>query len=41
MSPPDTITEDVKCEDLEEVVIGDDTERFFRVATSLGEGGVN
>ena len=35
MPPPDMAAEEAKCEDLEEVVIGDDTERFFRVGAQL------
>ena len=35
MSPPDTAAEEVKCKDLEEVVIGDDLEKFFRVGAQL------
>ena len=33
--PPDTVAEEVKCEDLEEVVIGGDPEKFFRVGAQL------
>ena len=35
MTPPDTDAEEVKCKDLEEVVIGDDPEKFFRVGAQL------
>ena len=35
MSPPDTATEEAKCEYLEQVVIGDDPEKFFRVRAQL------
>ena len=35
MTPPDTAAEKAKCEDLEEVVIGDDPEKFFRVGAQL------
>ena len=35
MSPPDTAAEKVKCEDLEKVVIGGDSEKFFRVVAQL------
>ena len=35
MTPPDTDAEEVKCKDLEEVVIGDDLEKFFRVGAQL------
>ena len=35
MSPPDTTAEEAKCKDLEEVVIGDDLEKFFRVGAQL------
>ena len=33
--PPDTAAEEVKCENLEEVVIGGDPEKFFRVGAQL------
>ena len=33
--PPDTIAEEAKCEDLEEVVIGGDSEKFFPVGAQL------
>ena len=33
--PPNTTAKEVKCEDLEEVVIGDDSEKFFRVGAWL------
>ena len=33
--PPNTTAGEVKCEDLEEVVIGDDSEKFFRVEARL------
>ncbi|XP_050259572.1 uncharacterized protein LOC126704592 [Quercus robur] len=35
VSPPDTTAEEAKCEDLEEVVIGGDPEKFFRVGAQL------
>ena len=35
MSPPDTIAEEAKCEDLEKVIIGDDSEKFFLVGAQL------
>ena len=35
VSPPDIATKEVKCEDLKEVVIGDDPEKFFRVGAQL------
>ena len=35
MRPPDTVAEEVKCEDLEEVVIGGDPEKFFWVVVQL------
>ena len=35
MSPPDTIAEKAKCEDLEKVVIGDNLEKFFQVGAQL------
>ena len=35
MTPPDTAAEEAKCEDLEEVVIGDDPEKFFRIGIQL------
>ena len=35
MSPPDTATEEAKCEDLEKVVIGDTPEKFFQVGARL------
>ena len=35
MSPPDTATEEAKCEDLEKVVIGDTPEKFFQVGAQL------
>ena len=34
-SPPETIADEAKCEDLEEVVIGGDPEKFFRVGAQL------
>ena len=33
--PPNTAAEEAKCEDLEEVVIGGDPEKFFRVGAQL------
>ena len=33
--PPDTVVEEANCEDLEEVVIGGDQEKFFRVGAQL------
>ena len=33
--PPDTEIEEAKCEDLEEVVIGDDLEKFFLIGAQL------
>ena len=33
--PPDTTAKEAKCEDLEEVVIGGDPEKFFRVGAQL------
>ena len=33
--PPDTIAEEAKCKDLEEVAIGGDPEKFFRVRAQL------
>ena len=35
MSPLDTAAEEAKCEDLEEVVIGDNPEKFFQVGAQL------
>ena len=35
MSPPDTVAEEAKCEDLEKVVIGDTSEKFFQVGVQL------
>ena len=35
MSPPDTAVEEAKCEDLEKVVIGDTSEKFFQVVVQL------
>ena len=35
VSPPDTAAEDAKCKNLEEVVIGGDPEKFFRVGAQL------
>ena len=35
MSPPNTAAEEVKCEDLEKVVIGDTSEKFFQVGAQL------
>ena len=35
MSPPDTAAEEAKCEDLEKVVIGDTSEKFFQVGAQL------
>ena len=31
VSPPDTVVEEAKCEDLEKLVIGDTSEKFFQV----------
>ena len=33
--PPDTAIDEAKCEDLEEVVIGDNPEKFFQVGAQL------
>ena len=35
MSPPDTVVEEAKCEDLEKLVIGDTSEKFFQVGAQL------
>ena len=35
VSPPDTIAEEAKCEDVEEVIISGDPEKFFRVGAQL------
>ena len=35
MSPPDTAADEVKCENLEKVVIGGTPERFFQVGAQL------
>ena len=35
MSPPDTVAEEAKYEDLEKVVIGDTSEKFFQVGAQL------
>ena len=35
VSPLDTAAEEAKCEDLEEVVIGGDPEKFFQVGAQL------
>ena len=35
MSPLDTTAEEAKCEDLEKVVIGDASEKFFQVGAQL------
>ena len=35
MSPIDGPTTEAKCEDLEKIVIGDDSEKFFKVGTQL------
>ena len=35
MSPPNTAADEVKCEDLEKVVIGDTSEKFFQVGAQL------
>ena len=35
MLPLDTVVEKVKCEDLEEVIISGDPEKFFRVGAQL------
>ena len=35
MSSPDAVTEKAKCEDLEKVVIGDTSEKFFQVGAQL------
>ena len=35
MSPLDTATDEAKCEDLEKVVIGDTSEKFFQVGAQL------
>ena len=35
MSPPDTAAEEAKCKDLEKVVIGDTSEKFFQVGAQL------
>ena len=35
MSPLDTMNEEAKCEDLEKVVIGDTSKKFFQVGAQL------
>ena len=35
MSPIDGLVEEMKCEDLENIVVGDDSEKFFQVKTQL------
>ena len=35
MSPLDTAVEGAKCKDLEKVVIGDDSEKFFQIGAQL------
>ena len=35
MSPPDMAADEAKCEDLEKVVIGDTSEKFFQVGAQL------
>ena len=35
MLPVNGLAEEVKCEDLEEMVVGDDPEKFFQVRTQL------
>ena len=35
MSPPDTAVDEAKCEDLEKLVIGDTSEKFFQVGAQL------
>ena len=35
MSPPDTVSDEAKCEDLEKVVVGDTSEKFFQVGAQL------
>ena len=35
MSPPNTAAEEAKCEDLEKVVIGDTSKKFFQVGAQL------
>ena len=35
MSPPDIAAEEVKCEDLEKVVVGDTSKKFFQVGAQL------
>ena len=35
MSPIDGLVEEMKCEDLEKIVVGDDSEKFFQVKTQL------
>ena len=35
MSPPDTAVDEGKCEDLEKLVIGDTSEKFFQVGAQL------
>ena len=35
MLPPDTADKEAKCEDLEKVVVGDTSEKFFQVGTKL------
>ena len=35
MSPPDTAAEEAKCEDLEKMVIGDTSKKFFQVGAQL------
>ena len=34
-SPPDGLDDEMKCEDLDKVIIGDDVERFFQVGARL------
>ena len=34
-SPTNTLVEEAKCEDLEKVIIGDDSKRFFQVGSQL------
>ena len=35
MSPPNTLAEEAKCEDLEKMVIGGTPEKFFQVGAQL------
>ena len=35
MSPLDTVSKEAKCEDLEKVVVGDTSEKFFQVGAQL------